>query len=163
MLAQRREVVVAASQQGLTIGKQAWQMSVSPTRCTRCASLQGILLYARTGPVAHACGCVSAVLRVLAVLLSGHDTTASLIGWTMYFLTNHPEVEAKLVDEVQRVMGSDTQPSYQQMSDMRYLNAVLKVTMNMAGCAEGWAYTVSIVVAVCIWTRMPAYNLVPRR
>ena len=40
---------------------------------------------------------------------------------------NHPEVEAKLVEEVLRVMGPDTQPSYQQLSEMRYLNAVLKV------------------------------------
>jgi len=40
---------------------------------------------------------------------------------------NHPEVEAKLVEEVLCVMGPDTQPSYQQLSEMRYLNAVLKV------------------------------------
>jgi cytochrome P450 len=58
---------------------------------------------------------------------AGHDTTASLIGWTMYFLMNHPEVEAKLVDEVLRVLGQDRQPSYQQLTEMRYLNAVLKV------------------------------------
>lgn len=59
--------------------------------------------------------------------IAGHDTTASLIGWTLWFLMNHPESEAKLVDEILRVMGSDTQPSYQQLSEMRYLNAVLKV------------------------------------
>jgi hypothetical protein len=58
---------------------------------------------------------------------AGHDTTASLIGWTLWFLMNHPEAEAKLVDEILRVMGSGTQPSYQQLSEMRYLNAVLKV------------------------------------
>lgn len=45
----------------------------------------------------------------------------------MYFLMNHPEVEAKLVDEVLRVLGQDRQPSYQQLTEMRYLNAVLKV------------------------------------
>lgn len=46
----------------------------------------------------------------------------------MWFLTQHPEVEAKLVDEVLRVMGPQCEaPSYQQLSEMRYLNAVLKV------------------------------------
>jgi hypothetical protein len=46
----------------------------------------------------------------------------------------HPEVEAKLVAEVLGVMGPDTQPSYQQLSDMRYLNAVLKVRENGGAC-----------------------------
>jgi hypothetical protein len=45
----------------------------------------------------------------------------------MWFLSTHPEVEAKLVDEILGVMGPDSQPSYQQLSEMRYLNAVLKV------------------------------------
>jgi cytochrome P450 len=61
------------------------------------------------------------------VFVAGHDTTASLVGWTMWYLMNHPEVESKLVAEVLGVMGPDTQPSYQQLSEMRYLNAVLKV------------------------------------
>lgn len=45
----------------------------------------------------------------------------------MWYLMNHPEVEEKLVAEVMGVMGPDTQPSYQQLTEMRYLNAVLKV------------------------------------
>lgn len=65
---------------------------------------------------------------------SGHDTTASLVAWTLWYLMKHPKVEAKLVAEVLGVMGPDTQPSYQQLSDMRYLNAVLKV--GAAACVE---------------------------
>jgi hypothetical protein len=45
----------------------------------------------------------------------------------MWFLCQHPEVERKLAAEVAAVMGSSSQPSYQQLSEMRYLNAVLKV------------------------------------
>lgn len=65
--------------------------------------------------------------RLCLATPSGHDTTASLVAWTLWYLMKHPEVEAKLVAEVLGVMGPDTQPSYQQLSDMRYLNAVLKV------------------------------------
>lgn len=75
----------------------------------------------------------------LAVLMSqmktffaaGHDTTASLVAWTLWYLMQHPEVEAKLVAEVLGVMGPGAQPSYQQLSDMRYLNAVLKESLRV--------------------------------
>jgi hypothetical protein len=49
---------------------------------------------------------------------------------------NHPEVESKLVAEVLRIMGPDTQPSYQQLSEMRYLNAVLKVRNSLVSFTD---------------------------
>lgn len=70
---------------------------------------------------------MSAAAAAADCLCAGHDTTASLVGWTMWYLMNHPEVESRLVAEALGVMGADTQPSYQQLSEMRYLNAVLKV------------------------------------
>lgn len=75
----------------------------------------------------QACSADVACIPLCSCAAAGHDTTASLIGWTMYYLQNHPEDEAKLVDEILRVLGSDTQPTYQQLTEMRYLNAVLKV------------------------------------
>jgi hypothetical protein len=58
---------------------------------------------------------------------AGHDTTASLIGWTLWFMSQHPEIEQKLLDEVMTVMGAASSPTYEQLAEMRYLNAVLKV------------------------------------
>lgn len=61
---------------------------------------------------------------------AGHDTTASLVAWAVYYLCNHPEAERKLADEVVAVMGSCESPSWQQLSEMKYMNAVLKVRCN---------------------------------
>ncbi|WIA29722.1 hypothetical protein OEZ86_012202 [Tetradesmus obliquus] len=62
---------------------------------------------------------------------AGHDTTAGLLGWTMWYLCQHPEVERRLAAEVAAVLGSSSQPSYQQLSEMRYLNAVLKESLRV--------------------------------
>ncbi len=45
----------------------------------------------------------------------------------MWYLCCNPKVEQKLAAEILAVMGPDKQPSYQQLADMKYLNAVLKV------------------------------------
>ncbi|WIA09641.1 hypothetical protein OEZ85_009029 [Tetradesmus obliquus] len=62
---------------------------------------------------------------------AGHDTTAGLLGWTMWYLCQHPQVERRLAAEVAAVLGSSSQPSYQQLSEMRYLNAVLKESLRV--------------------------------
>lgn len=46
----------------------------------------------------------------------------------MWYLCLNPEVEQKLAAEIGSVMGDGRQPSYQQLTEMKYLNAVLKVT-----------------------------------
>jgi unspecific monooxygenase len=58
---------------------------------------------------------------------AGHDTTASLIAWAVYYLSQHPAAKARLVAEVDRVMAGAGEPTYQQLTDMKYLNCVLKV------------------------------------
>jgi hypothetical protein len=42
-------------------------------------------------------------------------------------MSQHPEIEQKLLDEVLTVMGAASSPTYEQLAEMRYLNAVLKV------------------------------------
>lgn len=86
---------------------------------------------------------------------SGHDTTASLIGWTMWFLTQHPQVEARLVAEILEVMEPDTQPTYQQLSSMRYLNAVLKV----GGCM--WCGMYGCMAQPQLQLQFPGLKLAP--
>ena len=37
--------------------------------------------------------------EALTIFLAGHDTTANALSWTWYLVGQHPEVEAKLVEE----------------------------------------------------------------
>jgi cytochrome P450 len=43
--------------------------------------------------------------EVMTLLLAGHETTANALSWTLYQLAQSPEVEARLVREVEEVLG----------------------------------------------------------
>ncbi|MGE7780490.1 cytochrome P450 [Peribacillus sp. NPDC097264] len=44
--------------------------------------------------------------EVMTIFLAGHDTTATALSWTLYLLSQHPEVEAKLFHEIDTVIGN---------------------------------------------------------
>ena len=41
--------------------------------------------------------------EVVTLMLAGHDTSACALTWTLYLLATHPEVESRLVDQVEGV------------------------------------------------------------
>ncbi|HLJ11220.1 MAG TPA: cytochrome P450, partial [Planctomycetaceae bacterium] len=43
--------------------------------------------------------------EVMTLFLAGHETTASALSWTWYLLATHPHVEARLLDELDSVLG----------------------------------------------------------
>jgi len=43
--------------------------------------------------------------ELMTIFLAGHETTANLLSWTLYLLTQNPEVEDKLYDEIKNVAG----------------------------------------------------------
>lgn len=61
---------------------------------------------------------------VLNFLIAGRDTTAQCLSWTLFELTQHPEVAAKLRNEVEEVCGADA-ITYDQLNRLAYVRAVL--------------------------------------
>ena len=45
-------------------------------------------------------------LTAVPLIFAGHETTATALAWTLYLLANHPEVERRLLDELDSVLGS---------------------------------------------------------
>jgi len=45
---------------------------------------------------------------VINFIIAGRDTTAQALSWTFYLLLLHPEVQAKLLQEVEQVLGTTT-------------------------------------------------------
>ncbi|MCB9570270.1 MAG: cytochrome P450, partial [Myxococcales bacterium] len=43
--------------------------------------------------------------EVKTLILAGHETTGLALSWTLYLLAQHPEVEARLLAELRRVLG----------------------------------------------------------
>lgn len=61
-------------------------------------------------------------------MLAGHDTTALGIGWTMFLIGHHPEVQQKMHNELDLVFGDDPERHVNQndLKQMKYLECVVK-------------------------------------
>ncbi|XP_068136124.1 cytochrome P450 2K4-like [Hyperolius riggenbachi] len=55
---------------------------------------------------------------------AGTETTSSTICWGFLLMIKHPEIQEKVQDEIERVIGT-LQPKYSHRSEMPYTNAVL--------------------------------------
>lgn len=52
-------------------------------------------------------------------IIAGRDTTAQALSWTIYLLTQHPEVVQKFREEIDRVTPN-SYPSYEAWKEMKY-------------------------------------------
>ncbi|KAJ5155169.1 hypothetical protein N7492_007972 [Penicillium capsulatum] len=72
--------------------------------------------------------------QLVAVLLAGRDTTAGTLSFCLFELSRNPEVVAKLRAEIRDRLGVGAEgrkPSYSDLKEMKFLNAVLNETMRM--------------------------------
>ncbi|RHZ56234.1 hypothetical protein CDV55_102091 [Aspergillus turcosus] len=72
--------------------------------------------------------------QLVAVLLAGRDTTAATLSFCVFELARNPHVVAKLRQQINTRLGlgpSAQKPSYTDLKEMRYLNAILNETMRL--------------------------------
>ncbi|CAL8472236.1 g11778 [Coccomyxa elongata] len=76
--------------------------------------------------------------EISTLLFGGLDTTSHTNAWTLYFLSQHPEVEAKVVAELEAsqllVTASRPQPrmpEYDDLQRLNYLKCVIKEVLRM--------------------------------
>jgi cytochrome P450 len=68
--------------------------------------------------------------EIFTIFLAGHETTASLLGWTLFLLGQNPDVEARLRFEQQEVLGGQT-PDHENLRKMDYTRKVLEEALRM--------------------------------
>ncbi|KAI7896669.1 cytochrome P450 [Mucor mucedo] len=70
--------------------------------------------------------------QVVTFLIAGHDTTANTLAWALYELSRHPEIQAKILQEIANVgITSDVLPTVEQVSNLKYIHKVLKETLRL--------------------------------
>jgi cytochrome P450 len=68
--------------------------------------------------------------ELVTLLLAGHETTASTVGWTLDLVSQHPEVRERLHEEAVAVYG-DRRPAYEDLPKLRYTNMVIQEAIRL--------------------------------
>lgn len=68
--------------------------------------------------------------EALTIVLAGHETTANALTWTLYLLSQNPEIEARLYEEVRTVLGDRT-ATLEDVEKLTYTEQVVKEGMRL--------------------------------
>ncbi len=68
--------------------------------------------------------------EVATLFAAGHETTSNALTWTWYLLSQHPEIEAKLHEELDRVLNGRT-PTLDDLGDLPYTLQIIKESMRL--------------------------------
>ncbi|KAM7305826.1 cytochrome P450 4V2 [Ixodes scapularis] len=71
--------------------------------------------------------------EVTSIFIGGFDTTATSISYTLYLLGHHPEVQAKLHEELDFIFGDDWERpvTVDDLKHLKYLDCVAKESMRL--------------------------------
>jgi len=68
--------------------------------------------------------------ELMTIFLAGHETTANALTWTWYLLSQNPEVETKLHEEIDHVLEGRL-PAFEDVSQLKYTEMVLAESMRL--------------------------------
>jgi cytochrome P450 len=68
--------------------------------------------------------------HLTTLFTAGHETTASVLTWTLFLLTQHPRTLAALLDELDGALHGAA-PTVAQMNDLPLLDGVIKESMRL--------------------------------
>lgn len=68
--------------------------------------------------------------EAMTLFLAGHETTSTVLTWTWYLLSQHPEAERKLHAELHDVLGGRA-PTIRDLPRLRYTEMVLSESMRV--------------------------------
>lgn len=66
----------------------------------------------------------------MILFLAGHETSANALTWLWYLVTQHPEVEAKLLEEVNTVLGNKD-ATFEDLPKLKYTKQVIQEAMRL--------------------------------
>jgi cytochrome P450 len=68
--------------------------------------------------------------EAITIFLAGHETTANALAWTWFLLSGAPEVEARMHEEIDRVLG-DRLPTLADLPNLTVVEQVITESMRL--------------------------------
>jgi len=76
--------------------------------------------------------------EVMTLIVAGHETTASVLNWTWYLISQHPDVEEKLSNELNNFLGSEF-PELDDLARFAYTRQIIEESLRLY--PAGWLMT----------------------
>lgn len=78
--------------------------------------------------------------QILTFVVAGHETSAGVLAFAMYFLANHPDVARRAREEVDARWPGRDRPDivYEDVARMRYLRRIVDETLRLWPVAPGY-------------------------
>ncbi len=63
--------------------------------------------------------------ELMTLIIAGHETSAITLNWTWYFISQHPEVEKKLLIEVDANVTKNIVPKFEELDKLPYIKQIV--------------------------------------
>jgi len=105
---------------------------------TNATDILGTLMAARDRDSGQVMPDGQLINEIMTLIVAGHETTASVLNWAWYLLSQHPEVDEKLSSELGRV-GVSAFPGLDDLPRFAYTRQVLEEVLRLY--PPGWLMT----------------------
>ena len=69
--------------------------------------------------------------EVMTIFIAGNETSSNALTWTLYLLSQNPEAEQKMIDEIDAKFNSGVELTYQTVGEFHYVKQVIEESMRI--------------------------------
>jgi len=69
--------------------------------------------------------------ELMTLIVAGFETSANTLNWVWYLIAKHPDVEAKLIDEAQRVLPNVSAVTSENLAEMQYTQQAIEEALRL--------------------------------
>ena len=69
--------------------------------------------------------------ELMTLIVAGFETSANTLNWVWYLVAKHPDVEARLIDEAQRILPNVSAVAADKLAEMQYTQQVLEEALRL--------------------------------